>query len=155
MIFILDQNTKQIVWSAIDDQIRDRLEGPHGATMLSNGHILLFDNGRYRLWSRVIEFEPLTYKIVWEYRPDDFYSSTGGYAQKLPNGNILVTESDAGHVFEVTPQKEIVWEFYNPLPGPCFPRDGGPPDCHRPIYRMVRYSPEMIEPLLKREKTTT
>jgi hypothetical protein len=32
----------------------------------------------------------------------------------LPNANTLITESDTGHVFEVTPGGERVWEFSNP-----------------------------------------
>ena len=32
----------------------------------------------------------------------------------MPNGNTLITESDSGHVFEVTKDGSIVWEFYNP-----------------------------------------
>jgi hypothetical protein len=26
----------------------------------------------------------------------------------------LITESDQGHIFKVTPKKNIVWEYYNP-----------------------------------------
>jgi len=29
-------------------------------------------------------------------------------------GNTLITESDKGHVFEVTREGKIVWEFYSP-----------------------------------------
>ena len=32
----------------------------------------------------------------------------------MPNGNTLITESNKGHVFEVTRDGEIVWEFYSP-----------------------------------------
>ena len=28
--------------------------------------------------------------------------------------NTLITETDRGRAFEVTPEKEIVWEFHNP-----------------------------------------
>jgi len=34
--------------------------------------------------------------------------------QRLPNGNTLITESTQGRIFEVTPENEIVWEYYNP-----------------------------------------
>jgi hypothetical protein len=33
----------------------------------------------------------------------------------LPNGNTLITETDYGRVFEVTKDKEIVWEFISPF----------------------------------------
>ena len=35
-------------------------------------------------------------------------------AQRLPNGNTLITESDGGRALEVTPDRRIVWEFFNP-----------------------------------------
>lgn len=77
----------------------------------------MFDNGLGRRWSRVIELDPLTKKIVWAYKapnPADFYSATRGANQRLPNGNTLITNSDHGQVFEVTPDGEIVWEFLAP-----------------------------------------
>ena len=43
-----------------------------------------------------------------------FYSHFKGAAQRLPNGNTLITESTRGRAVEVTPAGEIVWEFYNP-----------------------------------------
>ena len=95
----------------------DELDLPHHASLLENGNILLFDNGTSRKYSRVLEVNPGTEKIEWEYKapnPESFYSETRGAAQRLPNGNTLITESHKGRVFEVTPDKEIVWEFYNP-----------------------------------------
>ena len=80
--------------------------GPHDASVLKNGHILIFDNGLGRGWSRVIELDPLARRIVWEYKaptPTDFYTATRGGCQRLPNGNTLITDSEAGRVFEVTP----------------------------------------------------
>jgi len=34
-----------------------------------------------------------------------------GTHQRLINGNILITESVAGRVFEATPDGEVVWEY--------------------------------------------
>ena len=39
---------------------------------------------------------------------------TCGTNQKLPNGNVLITESDYGRAFEVTTDGKIVWEYINP-----------------------------------------
>lgn len=36
-----------------------------------------------------------------------------GKHQYLPNGNILVTESMKGRAFELTPEGEVVWEYFN------------------------------------------
>ena len=34
----------------------------------------IFDNGRYRNWSRIIELDPIKMKIVWEYKAEGFFS---------------------------------------------------------------------------------
>ncbi|XXT53909.1 hypothetical protein WMF23_20300 [Sorangium sp. So ce542] len=41
-------------------------------------------------------------------------ASGPGTAQRLPNGNTLITEGSDGRVFEVTPGHEIVWEYISP-----------------------------------------
>ena len=97
----------------------------HQSVFLENGNILLLDNlggNQYSYFefnrSKVVEIDPLTQKIHWEYRKDGendiFFTRWLGYNQRLPNGNTLITEADQGHIFEVTPGKEIVWEYYNP-----------------------------------------
>ena len=43
-----------------------------------------------------------------------FYSRYKSAAQRLPNGNTLITESLCGHLLEVTTDGEIVWEYINP-----------------------------------------
>ena len=45
----------------------------------------------------------------------NFYSHYQDGAQKLPNGNWLLTTSNDGHVVEVTKDKDIVWEYANPI----------------------------------------
>ena len=44
-----------------------------------------------------------------------FYSMSGGFIQRLPNGNTLIVSSNEGRAFEVTTNKEIVWEYRNPF----------------------------------------
>jgi len=59
-----------------------------------------------------------------------------GYAQRLPNGNTLITESSFGRFFEVTKEGEIVWEYV------FF---GGPPTSEsNQVFRAIRYSAEDI-----------
>lgn len=125
---------------------RGELEHPHDARMLDDGHVLVFDNGVARKWSRVVEIDPLTSRIVWSYGdPVDrfFYSEGRGSAQKLPNGNLLVANSNEGEAFEVTHEGDLVWRFYHP--------DLDEAGHRQVIVRMVRYPPERIEPLLARE----
>jgi len=95
--------------------------GSHCALPLENGHILVFDNGSERPQdrrSRAAEVDPKTSKIVWEYvtnHTNSFNSHRQGAVQRLPNGNTLITSTHGGHIFEVTPDKEVVWEFISPI----------------------------------------
>ena len=111
------------------------------------GNILVFDNGGWagyglpdrmskdgtktdkRDYSRVIEIDPITLKVVWEYTGamiggrgmspmvanTKFYSQLISSAQRLPNGNTMITEGCCCRMFEVTADKEIVWEYYAPF----------------------------------------
>ncbi|MCF7831227.1 arylsulfotransferase family protein [Candidatus Gracilibacteria bacterium] len=114
MVFILDKDTKEVVWRITQFDIEGDIQGPHDPTMLPNGNIMIFDNGRYREWSRLIEIDPFTLEVVWEYKDPDFFTLTRGDAQVLPNGNVLIVESDSGRIFEINKDKEIVWEYYRP-----------------------------------------
>jgi outer membrane protein assembly factor BamB len=119
MIFILDKDSKKVVWSKIQKQVPGEIQGQHTPKMLSNGNILIMDNGRYRGYSRVIELNPITNKIDWEYKcetgENKFFSLSQGLCQKLDNGNVLITQSESGRCFEVDyKSKEIIWEFYHP-----------------------------------------
>ena len=79
----------------------DRFYGQHSATELSNGNILLFDNGTNRpdseggLYSRALElrldYATRTAVKVWEYRSaTNTHSSFVSNALRLDNGNTLV-----------------------------------------------------------------
>ncbi len=102
------------------DQI---LFGSHAASVLENGNIIVFNNGSEspeRRNSSIIEVDPKTEKIVWRYDPPmthGFFSDRQGAVQKLPNGNYFVTSSNSGHMLEITPNKEVVWEYINPVVG--------------------------------------
>jgi len=131
LVAIIDLEAETLVWSWGPGE----LESPHQPSVLENGHLLIFDNGRRRGTSRLIELDPQTGEIVWQYRgdpPESFFSDVRGSAQALPNGNVLVAESTKGRVFEVTRNGEIVWEFWNPARGERNRR--------RQIYRMIRIS---------------
>jgi len=111
-IAVLDLEQKKLVWLR-----RGAFRKQHDPKILDNGHLLLFDNRGNPGKSAVLELDPISGRQVWEYRgtPESpFFSKTCGAAERLPNGNTLVTESDRGRAFEVTPAKEIVWEFRNP-----------------------------------------
>jgi Arylsulfotransferase (ASST) len=101
------------------------LAGQHAPHILSNGNLLLFDNGPHRLdhsfpFSRVLEIDPATKAIVWKYqeaRVSDFFSPRISNAQRLPNGNTFINEGWFGRFFEVTRDGAVVWEYVNPYFG--------------------------------------
>ncbi len=92
--------------------------------------------------SRVLEVDPTTNTIVWEYRdtpPYNFFSPTISGVRRLPNGNTLITEGNFGRMFQVTPDKQVVWEYINPY----FP--AGPDGALvNGVFRATHYLPEDI-----------
>jgi hypothetical protein len=158
IIAIMDKNTGKIVWRLGPDYTGTReieklgwIIGQHHAHMIpaglpGAGNILVFDNGGsggygapnpgapegannvIRDYSRVIEFNPLTLEMVWQYPPPEktgfspmrylkLYSRFISSAQRLPNGNTLIAEGGCGRLIEVATSGEIVWEYVNPYYG--------------------------------------
>ena len=112
VVAVIDMKREQVVQAWMGS-----FKKQHDPQLLDNGRVLLFDNRGGRRFSRVFEFDPLTNAVHWEYRgttENSFYTRTCGTAQRLPNGNTLITESDYGRALEVTANHEIVWEFHNP-----------------------------------------
>jgi len=143
IIGIVDPDKDAIVWCYGPGV----LDGQHQPTMLHNGNILVFDNGTYRGYSIAREINPATGRIVWQYENgEDFFSPFRAGVQRLENGNTLICECDAGRLFEVTPEKEIVWDFRSPFVGQ------GPQHLGKRIHRATRYSPDYVEPLLRARK---
>ena len=102
------------------------------------GNILVFNNGNNRpggSYSSVDEIVPPvsangSYFIapgpaygpeeqVWMYTaepPTSMYSTGVSGAQRLPNGNTLICSGQDGLFLEVTPEKEVIWEYFNAFP---------------------------------------
>ena len=111
-IAVIDPDAETVVWAMSGLW---RLQ--HQPTVLPDGRMLVFDNKAGERRSRVLELDPLSQEITWDYAgtPDrPFYSETCGSNQRLANGNTLITESDNGRAFEVARDGEIVWEYVNP-----------------------------------------
>ena len=112
--------------------------GQHHAHLIPKGlpgagNLLVFDNGGasgygftnpiapdgrgafVRPTSRVLEINPVTLELVWSYSNPRFFSTNISGAQRLPNGNTLITAGAGGRMFEVTREGAIVWEYMYPL----------------------------------------
>ncbi|MCC7083488.1 MAG: hypothetical protein IT427_00610, partial [Pirellulales bacterium] len=110
ILAIINLQREEVVWAA-----RGMWKGQHDCDPLENGNIMLFDNrgncgdgGT----TRILEWNPRTGAIEWCYRGSReqfFESESRGGQQLLPNGNVLITESNNGRIFEVTRDGEIAW----------------------------------------------
>jgi hypothetical protein len=112
--------------------------GQHHAHLIPKGlpgagNLMVFDNGGpsgygsaspialngtgiyARATSRVLEINPVTLKLVWSYTSPTFFATNISGAQRLANGNTLVTEGPSGRLFEVTQDGMIVWEYVYPV----------------------------------------
>ncbi len=137
-ICIINRDSGEVSWK----WGRGEIAHQHEPVMLESGNILLFDNGEHRRYSkysysRLVEIDPRTDRIVWEYVADppfSFFSGSQGGVQRLPNANTLITDSISGRVFEVTYNKEMVWEYLSPFYGTHGGQEPNPL-----IYRAYRY----------------
>jgi hypothetical protein len=117
-IFIVDRATGEIVWTHTDglDFQHEAIMIPRG--VVGEGHIIFFNNGThdrngYRQ-SEIRVIDPTDGRLVWSYSDPTFFTTVAGSQQVLPNGNVLVTSSEGGRAFEITPAKAKVWEWIPP-----------------------------------------
>jgi outer membrane protein assembly factor BamB len=110
MVFVLDKETFEPKWQWGVGELQKQ----HDPEQIDNGNLLVFDNGKHRRYSRVLELDPTTKEVVWEYKDEDFFSNIRGLSQRLPNGDTLIVSSQRGRAFEVTPEGEVVWEYWSP-----------------------------------------
>jgi hypothetical protein len=132
------------------------------------GNLLVFNNGLHRpegMYSSVDEITPPVGEIgdytlageawgpleqEWVYTaepPEGMYAYMTSGAQRLPNGNTLITLGPGGHFYEVTSSKKIVWEYVCPV-GPSGTFQQGIPvaqldkgSLNNGVFRATRYAP--------------
>jgi hypothetical protein len=171
VIAIIDRNGT-VVWQIGPDFSRSEEEmaigqiiGQHNAHLIppglpGAGNIVIFDNGGSsgygapspigpggagiyaRATSRILEIHPVTLELVWSYARANFFSTNISSAQRLPNGNTLITEGAPGRIFEVTTEGETVWEYMNP-PSPYSARGSNA------VYRAYRIPYDWIPQLAR------
>lgn len=115
LIAVIDKKTNQFKfeWSGLE------LGFQHDFQVLENGNYMVFINQDLGpgSGSRVLEFDPKTKETVWEYRGNPRYTFSSPFisgAQRLSCGNTLICEGMWGRIFEVTQEKELVWEYVSP-----------------------------------------
>jgi hypothetical protein len=116
LVFVFDPESEKVKWHASDPFITQ-----HDPDFIGDGWIGVFDNnedftkrGRMNGGSRIVALQSHTDSLRVLFptqRSDHFYTKIRGKWQKLENGNMLLTEANAGRVVEVTPNGEAVWEW--------------------------------------------
>ena len=116
LVLVLDPRSKQVKWHASEPFIQQ-----HDPDFWGSGWIGVFDNNRDGTrrgtmlgGSRIVLLQPHTdsLKIIFPTElSEPFYTKVQGEWQQLENGNLLLTESQAGRVVEVAPDGRTVWEW--------------------------------------------
>lgn len=116
LVLVFDPSSERVKWHASRPFIRQ-----HDPDFTGRGWIGVFDNnvdgterGSLLGGSRIVALQAHTdsTRVVFPTgRSDPFYTSAGGKWQELENGNLLLTEMDAGRVLEVAPDGRTVWEW--------------------------------------------
>lgn len=117
-VFVIDRRSGDLVW-----WYDEGLDRQHEAAMSATGQpaagtIQIFNNrpgsfGDDRQ-SELLEIDPRHGTVLWRYRAPGFFTPTGGLQQRLANGNLLVTSTRGGRVFEITRAGDLVWEWVPP-----------------------------------------
>lgn len=140
LVAVLSADFKKVKWTT------ERVfKKQHQPSLLKEDRILVFDNQWKRGFSRVAEMDVRTKEIVWQYsgeKVDEFFSRTRGGAQRLPNGNTLIADSNQGQLLEVNREGEIVWKYLNENE---VEKKGK--KLRAAIYRVKRFSKEDIQKL--------
>ncbi|QLG29481.1 aryl-sulfate sulfotransferase [Halorarum halophilum] len=113
-VIAIDRGTKEVLWTLGEDDDYDVLNEQHNPDYIEgeNGTdtVLVADS----MNDRVVEYarEDGEWTRTWTLRGGGL--SEPRDADRLPNGNTLVTDRRGHRVVEVTPRGEVVWEFYTP-----------------------------------------
>jgi hypothetical protein len=116
LVFVFDPETRDVKWHAFGPFIRQ-----HDPDFLGDGQIGVFDNnpdgthrGTVLGGSRILVLAPPSDSVRVRFptpRSDTFYTEAAGKWQQLANGNLLLTEAQAGRVVEVDSAGALVWEW--------------------------------------------
>lgn len=115
MIGVLDPKTLALKWSRIGPWFQQ-----HDPDFLPDGTLSVYNNNMGFGASQIVGVNPATGEIRVRFDGavrGNFYSWRRGRHQTLPNGNILIAESEKGRVIEVDGSGEVVWVYENVYDG--------------------------------------
>lgn len=88
------------------------LSGQHQPSARPGGTVLVFDNGQSHGRSRVLEIDPVSNQVVWQFTadpPERLFCPLAGGCEELPGGTILISDAQAGRGIEITRDGRTTW----------------------------------------------
>jgi len=124
LVLVIDGTTKRVKWHQTGPWIRQ-----HDPEFRPDGRISIFNNNMYKTayngsyvrpkappLTNILAIDPGTgeTEVVYGQRPgQEMLSVIRGQHELLEDGGMLITEFDAGRVFEVDGHGNLVWEYIN------------------------------------------
>lgn len=130
LVMVVDPKTHEIKWWRIGPWLRQ-----HDPEFVKGGRIIVFNNNVYRnaykirknktnesselppsLSSNIIEIHPASddYRVIYgNAEGQDMLSVIRGKVEATAEGGLLITEFEAGRVFQTDAEGQTVWEYIN------------------------------------------
>lgn len=125
LILVVDPVTWEVKWHQTGPWLRQ-----HDPEFLPDGTITVFNNNAYKVElgpkgrvnpnapkdSNIVQVNPTTGETWVAYgdgEGETFSSVVRGKHEVMPGGGFLITEFEAGRVFQTDAEGEIVWEYIN------------------------------------------
>lgn len=118
LLLIVERATGNVVWTFQSDG----LGGQHDVQITPQGTILVFANNTYspdlahsQVWEIDIETKEIIWRFTEKHNPMNFFSTHISGVQRLSSGNTLICEGAKGCLMEVTPDRNVVWQYVSPF----------------------------------------
>jgi hypothetical protein len=124
MIMVVDPDTNAIKWWKIGPWKRQ-----HDPEFIAGGKIIVFNNNSYSTIfgtpldmlnlateSNIIEIDPVTdqHRVIYgDKNKQRFFTLIRGKHEFTAHGGLLITEFEAGRVFETDTSGQVIWEYIN------------------------------------------
>ena len=108
LVAVIARETGRLIWWQHGPWLKQ-----HDPDFRPDGTITVYDNASGLGISRILRINPTSREVETVFAGSEavpFYSWQRGKHQMLPNGNVLITESERGRVFEAAPDGNLVWE---------------------------------------------